>query len=139
MLKLLFQTVLILTVTIAAASPSDKNKTHATNMDKGNKTSYEEKKITTAAKFVNIEHIFENEYYLIFKTEKGAIVKLYVSFPDDKVEVFNFLVEKNDRIAANSKMKNKKFIIKYVLKHEEDENTGAPGTRNYIESIELKK
>ena len=129
MLKLFFHTLLILTVTIAIGAPVEKN----------NGTSQKEKQLTITAKFINIEHIFENEYYLIFKTQKGPAVKLYVAFPDEKIEEFNFLVEKGDRIAANRKMKNKTFIIKYTQKHEEDENTGAPRTRNYIDSIELKK
>lgn len=137
--KLIFNTILILTLTISAAAASETNNINQQELIKSNQNLFEEKQFTVTAKFVNIEHIFENEYYLIFKMQKGPAVKLYVSFPDEKMEEFNFLVEKGDRIAANRKMKNKNFIIKYTQKHEEDENTGAPRTRNYIDSIELKK
>ncbi|GEM_PF-6468422 len=120
--------ILIMVSSLVFAGPVEENKTANQN---GNQ------QIT--AKFIDGGRIFENEYYVTFKPVKGAAIKFNVTFPDEKITDLKLFTDKKGVLIPNSKMKNKNFIIQYIKKDIEDENTGEPVTRYFIESIKLKK
>jgi len=91
------------------------------------------------AKFIDGGRLFENEYYATFKPIKGAAITFNVMFPDEKITNLRLFIDKKGVLVPNSKMKSKNFIIHYTKKDMEDENTGEPVTRYFINSIQLKK
>lgn len=106
---------------------------------KENQTANQNSNQQIIAKFIDGGRLFENEYYVTFKPLKGAAITFNVTFPDEKITDLKLFTDKKGILVPSSKMKNKNFIIQYTKKDMEDENTGEPVTRYFIDSIKLKK